>query len=129
MQAETQTILTNDRIIALVVGIITLLGGGVLALAGYIWRGAMKQLKLYREESIAQRAEFNDALTNKFKAINHYMRQTDVIQVKHEKNVESLQEHARDAKSKIAEHEIRIGRHSEKIMEHDVEIKNLKNKQ
>src|SRR4051812_5355190 len=95
-------------------------------IVGYIFKAVMKEIKKYREESLAQRAEFNDALNNKFKSINFYMRQTDKLQVKQEHHIETLNNHAKETKLKLLSHEERLNKHNEQLIGHELEIKNLK---
>lgn len=131
--AGTNTLLTDERIIEITIKVILGLGSVIVAMGGlglllmkYIFKKITDEIKEYRVESIQMRSDFNDTLTNKFKAINFYMRETDKLQVTHEKNFETLNDHAREIKLKINRHEDRLNTHGEKLAEHDVQLRNLK---
>ncbi len=121
-----QSLLTNERIIGITISLISVLASG-LALTGYwIFRRVLSEIKTYRKESLTQRAEFNSALNNKFRALNYYMKQTDKLQIKHEEKIIGFHEHARDVKQKLIEHDEKFEKHSNKLAQHDIEIQNLK---
>lgn len=126
MDSEQNNLLTNERVLAIIGFIIVVLGSGFIGLLVYIFNTAMKKIETYRVETTKSRSEFNDMMNNKFKAINHYMKQTDSVQVRHEAGIEGLREHARDVKTKLAEHEIKIQNHGERLAKHDSEINHLK---
>ena len=123
---SSSTLLTDDRIIAITVTIISLLATGFFGLLIYIFKKVMNEIKTYRADSLQQKDEFYNALNNKFKSINYYMRLTDKLQVKHDNNIETFRQHARDTKLKLVGHDEKLGVHGEKLKEHETEIKNLK---
>lgn len=125
---EQSTIITDERVIQFTIWLVCLLGTGLVALTIYIFKKVLSEIKSYRADSLLQRQEFNDELKHKFKSINFYMRQTDKLQVRHEQNIDTLIEHARETKYKLIKHEDKINNHGEKLASHDIEIKNLKNK-
>lgn len=130
---EQSTLLTNERVIQLTIALIGLLGSlilvlaaGMLGLGRYIFKKVMGEIHTYKEESMAQRSEFNHALENKFKSINFYMKLTDRLQVNHEASINGFKEHAQEVKAKLMSHEEKINRHGEKLASHTIEIENLK---
>lgn len=125
---EQSTLLTNERVIAITVSLITLLGSGFFMLLRWVFKKVMDEMKLYRQESLQQRSEFNDALNNKFKAINFYMKQTDQLQVKQEQSLDNFADHAREVKARLIKHEERLNSHSEKLASHEAQINILHKK-
>lgn len=123
---ETNTILTNGMIISIAAFAIVALGSGLIGCIVWIFKRTMGEIKAYRAESLSQRAEFNNALNNKFKALNYYMKQTDKVQMAQEEKLGIFHEHARDVKMKLIEHDEKLTDHSKQLMEHEIEIKNLK---
>lgn len=120
------TILTDDRIIAIVVAIISLLGTGFIACILWIFKRIMGEIKTYRTDSLNQRTEFHNTLNNKFKALNYYTKQTDGLLIKQEEKINIFNDHAREVKTKLIDHENKLSDHSKKLFEHDLEITNLK---
>ena len=120
MDQETgNTLLTNSVILSVIGFIIVALGSGLILCVVWIFNRVMKEIKSYRDESLAQRAEFTDALNNKFRSLNYYTRQTDKIQIQHEEKLNAFHDHAREVKAKLIEH-------GEILSKHDIEINNLK---
>lgn len=122
----TGTILTNEVILTIVGFVIVTLGTGFISLLVWIFKRTMSEIKGYRTDSLAQRAEFTNALNNKFKALNYYMKQTDKVQIQQEEKINIFHDHAREVKTKLIEQEEKLSNHSKQLFEHDVEIKNLK---
>jgi hypothetical protein len=123
---QNSTLLTDERVIQITIWFIGLLGAGFVALFVYSVKKVLSELKAYRADSLLQRQEFNDELKNKFKSINFYMRQTDKLQVKHDKDLEILNDHAKEVKMKLNKQDDKIYAHGEKLARHEIEIRNFK---
>ncbi len=120
MDSETgNTILTNGVVIAITGFVIVALGSGLIGCIIWIFNRVMKEIKSYREESLAQSTELTNALNNKFKSLNYYTKLTDKIQIQHEERLNVFHDHAREVKSKLIEHQ-------QILSKHDIEISNLK---
>jgi len=125
-QQAANVILDDQRVISITISLISALGVGLIACVIWIFNRVMSEIKSYRTDSLNQRAEFNNALNNKFKALNFYMKETDKMQIRHEEKLNVFHDHARDVKLKLLQHDEALGNHSKKLYEHDIEIKNLK---
>jgi hypothetical protein len=120
MDSETgNTILTNGVVLAITGFVIVALGSGLIGCIIWIFNRVMKEIKSYREESLAQSTELTNALNNKFKSLNYYTKLTDKIQIQHEERLNVFHDHAREVKSKLFEHQ-------QILSKHDIEISNLK---
>lgn len=125
-QQSSNTILTDDRVIAITITIITTMATLLLLLLKWAINKVMAEIKSYRTDSLKQNVEFTNELKNKYKALNYYMRQTDKLQIQHSEKLNVFHEHARETKEKLIAHNDKLEKHSEQLYKHEMELQNLK---